>query len=62
MVKVKQGIINDTLRTVYLKSQQRSKRKQREVEKDVRLAQILRKSTRPSVGTKQGSISLYTAH
>jgi hypothetical protein len=62
MVKVKQGIHNGTLRTVYLKSQKRSARKQREVVKTVRMAQILRQPTRPSIGVTQGSISLYTAH
>jgi hypothetical protein len=33
MVKVKQGILNQTLRAVYLKHQHRSKRKQRDVKK-----------------------------
>ena len=62
MVKVKQGILNQTLRTVYLKHQRRSERKERDVKKTVRMAQILRQVTQPSVGAKQGSISLYTAH
>lgn len=62
MIKVKQGILNKTLRTNYLAHQQRSERKQRDVKKNVRVAQILHKVTRPSIGVKQGSISLYTAH
>ena len=62
MVKVKQGILNQTLRDVYLKHQRRSKRKQREVEKTVRMTKLLHESTRPSIGTKQGRISLYRAH
>lgn len=61
MVKVKQGILNQTLRAVYLKHQRRSARKQRDVKKTVRMAQYLREMTRPSIGVKQGSISLYTA-
>src|SRR5690625_239060 len=62
MVKVKQGILNGTLRDVYLASQQRSKRKQREVRRTVRMSTYLRQPTRPSIGVKQGSISLYAAH
>ncbi|TCT18789.1 uncharacterized protein UPF0236 [Melghiribacillus thermohalophilus] len=63
MVKVIQGILNGTLRNVYLKHQtKRSKRKQRHVKQTVRIAQILRQPTRTSVGIKQGSISIYTAH
>jgi len=62
MIKVKQDIWNGTLRDVYLKSQQRSKREQRIVNKMVRMTEFLRQPTRPSIGTKQGSVSLYTAH
>lgn len=62
MVKIKQGILNGTLREVYLKDQQRSTRKQREVKKTVRMSQILRQPTRPSIGAKQGTIGVHTAH
>jgi len=62
MVKIKQGIANETLREVYLESQKRSYRKQREVKRMVRISQLLRQPTRPSIGVKQGSISLYSAH
>lgn len=62
MVKVIQGILNGTLRDVYLKHQKRSERKQRHVKQTVRMAQLLRQPTRPSIGAKQGSISLYVAH
>jgi len=62
MVKIKQGIENNTLREVYLASQKRSHRKQREVKRTVRMSEFLRQPTRPSIGAKQGSISLYTAH
>ncbi|MBT2218671.1 ISLre2 family transposase [Virgibacillus dakarensis] len=62
MVKVKQGILNQTLRNVYVKHQHRSARKQREVKRIVRMSEILRNPTRPSVGVKQGAIGLYTAH
>ncbi|MCZ0704667.1 hypothetical protein J2T56_003279 [Natronobacillus azotifigens] len=62
MVKVIQGILNGTLRDVYLKHQKRSERKQRQVKKTVKLAQLLRQPTRPSIGAHQGSISLYIAH
>src|SRR5699024_10772884 len=62
MVKVKQGMLNGTLREVYLKSHKRSNRQQREVKKTVRVSQILRQPSRPSIGVKQGSISLYMAH
>lgn len=62
MVKIKQGILNGTLRDVYLAFQRRSKRKQREIKRTVRTATLLHQSVRPSIGAKQGSISLYTAH
>src|SRR5690625_3645707 len=62
MVKVKQGIANNTLKEVYLASQHRSHRKQREVKKAVRMSEYLRQPIRPSIGVKQGSISLYSAH
>lgn len=62
MVKVIQGILNRTLREAYLSQHNRSERKQRNVKKTVRMAQILRQPTRPSIGAKQGSISLYVAH
>lgn len=62
MVKVKQGILNGTLRDVYLASHQRSKRKQREVKRTVHMSHYLQQPTRPSIGAKQGSVSLYAAH
>lgn len=62
MVKVKQGILNNTLRNVYLKFQRRSARKQREVKKIVRMTEYLNQPTRQMIGVKQGSIGLYTAH
>lgn len=62
MVKIKQGILNGTLREVYLKDQKRSARKQHEVKKAVRMSQILRQPARPSIGAKQGAIGVYTAH
>lgn len=62
MVKVKQGILNQTLRSVYLKSQNRSARKQREIKQVVRMSQVLKQPVRPSIGVKQGTISLYHAH
>lgn len=61
-MKVKQGIANNTLKEVYLASQHRSHRKQREVKKTVRMSEFLRQPIRPSIGVKQGSISLYSAH
>ena len=62
MVKVKQGIENKTLREIYLASQQRSHRKQREVKRAVRMTEYLRQPTKPLTGAKRGFISLYTAH
>ncbi len=62
MVKIKQGIANNTLREVYLASQKRSHRQQRKVKQTVRMTEFLRQPTRPSIGAKQGSISLYAAH
>ncbi len=62
MVKVKQGIFNQTLRTAYLEHHQRSNRKQRAVKKAVKIASLLRQRTQPSIGVKQGVIPLYEAH
>jgi len=61
MVKVKQGILNGTLREVYLMAQKRSERKQRDVRKAVRMSEYFRKSKHVN-NSRQGSISLYTAH
>lgn len=62
LVKVKQGMVNQTLRGVYLKSQKRSVRKQRAVRKTIHMTKILKEHVRPSIGAKQGKISLYAAH
>lgn len=62
MVKVIQGILNKTLREAYLSQHHRSDKKQRNVKQTVRMVQILRQPTRPSIGAKQGSISLHAAH
>lgn len=59
MVKVKQGIFNDTLRIAYIGHLKRSTRQQRKDKKVIRLSQILNQKARPSVGAKQGSIVLY---
>ena len=62
MVKIRQGIANNILREVYLASRHRSHRKQREFKRTVRMSEYLRQSKQPSIGAKQGSISLYAAH
>lgn len=62
MVKVKQGKLNGTLREAYLKDLHRSVRKQREVKKIVRVSAYLHQPTLPSIGAKQGSISVYAPH
>lgn len=61
MVKVKQGILNGTLRKVYLMAQKRSKRKQRDVRKAVRMSEHFKQTKHVSYARK-GSISLYAAH
>lgn len=62
MVKVKQGKRNGTLREAYLKDSHRSARKQRKVKKVVRMSTYLHQPIRPSIGAKQGSISVYAPH
>lgn len=62
MVKVKQGILNGTLREVYLKDLKRSVRKQREVKRVIRMSTYLHQPTRSSIGAKQGSIGVYAPH
>src|SRR5690625_2828105 len=61
IVKVKQGILIGTLREVYVMSQNRSKRKQREIKQMVHMSQYFRK-TKHANNSRQGSISLYAAH
>src|SRR5690625_7408139 len=62
MVKIKQGIANNTLRDVYLAAHHRSHRKQRDVNIKVRIARLLRKPTRDTIGAYTCTISLYTTH
>lgn len=62
MVKVKQGILNHTLREAYLHQQNRSTRQQRKLKKTVRLSSLLHEKTRQSIGAKNGTIPLYASH
>lgn len=62
MVKVKQGILNGTLREVYLLAQHRSDRQQRAFKKSIRTSSLLSQKTRLSIGAKKGSIPVHTAH
>lgn len=62
MVKIKQGILNKTLRSVYLRGQKRSIIKQRNVNRTIRMTEFLRNVTRPSIAVNQDSISLNRAH
>lgn len=59
MVKIKQGIFNDTLREAYLSDLRRSVRQSREDKKIITASKILHQKTRPSIGTQRGSIALY---
>uniref|UniRef100_UPI000376FA0E ISLre2 family transposase n=1 Tax=Heyndrickxia acidiproducens TaxID=1121084 RepID=UPI000376FA0E len=61
MVKIKQGILNRTLREAYLKHRTRSVRKQRELKQAIRISQLLKQPVRPSIGVKHGSVSLFTS-
>ncbi|WP_172967585.1 UPF0236 family transposase-like protein, partial [Weizmannia acidilactici] len=56
MVKIKQGILNRTLREAYLKHRTRSARKQRGLKQAIRLSQLLKQPVRPSVGVKRGVV------
>lgn len=62
LVKVKQGMLNGTLREVYLASQKRSTRKQREVKKTVRMSYYLNGPKGPSDNARKASVNLNTAH
>lgn len=62
MVKVKQGLLNQTLLEAYLHQQNRSTRQQRKLKKMVRLSSLLHEKTRQSVGAKNGTIPLYASH
>ncbi|HHU20811.1 MAG TPA: ISLre2 family transposase [Bacilli bacterium] len=62
MVKVIQGRTNRTLRDAYLNRYKLSDRKKREIKQSIRMSHFLAQPTRPSIGVKQGSVSLYVAH
>jgi len=62
MVKIIQGRANGTLRDTYLKRYRLSDRKKREMKQSIRMSHFLSQPTRPSIGAKQGSVSLYVAH
>lgn len=62
MIKVKQGMLNQTLREAYLHQQHRSTRQQRKLKQTVRLSSLLHQKTRHSVGAKEGTIPLYASH
>jgi len=62
MVKIKQGILNQTLREAYLKHRTRSGKKQRELKQAIRLSELFKQPVRPSIGVKRGSIALFTSH
>src|SRR5690625_2235513 len=62
IVKVKQRILNGTLREVYLAAQRRSNRKQRKFKQSVRMSYYLNYGNSSSSGVKQASISLHVAH
>lgn len=62
IVKIKQGMLNQTLRSAYLSNQRRSVRKQRDVRRTIRLVQKLNQVTTNSSGVRNGSISLYAPH
>lgn len=64
MVKIMQGLLNDTLREAYTRSLKvsRSAREQRKAKRTFRLAQILKDPVRPSDGTRKGTITLDSSH
>ncbi|AKN52466.1 hypothetical protein AB434_0061 [Heyndrickxia coagulans] len=61
MVKIKQGMLNGTLREAYLKHRSRSERKQRNLKQSIRMSQLLKQPVRPSVGVKHGSVALHSS-
>ena len=61
MVKVKQGMLNGTLREAYLKHRTRSTKKQRNLKKAIRMSQVFKQPVRPSIGVKRGSVALYSS-
>lgn len=61
MVKVKQGILNQTLREAYLHQQKRSTRQHRKVKQTIRVSSLMHQKTRQSVGAKKGTIPLYAS-
>lgn len=62
MVKIIQGQANGTLRDAYLNNRGLSDRKKRMIKQSIRMSYYLSQPTRPSIGAKQGSVSLYVAH
>ena len=61
MVKVKQGIFNETLRSSYLGHIHRTTRQRRIDKKVIRLSTLLNSKPKPSIGAKQGSIPVNAA-
>src|SRR5699024_9736106 len=62
LVKVKQGILNGTLRKVYLAAERRSNRKQRKLKRSVLMSYYLNYGDDSSSEVKQASIRLNGAH
>jgi len=62
MVKIIQGKSNGTLRDAYLNNRWLSDRKKRMIDQSIRMSYYLSQSTRPSIGAKQGPVSLYVGH
>lgn len=61
MVKVKQGIFNETLRSSYLGHIHRTTRQRRIDKKVIRLSTLLNSKPKPSIGARQGSIPVNAA-
>lgn len=59
MVKVKQGMINGTLKEAYIQQNQVTAREKRRCQKTIRLARLFSQPTRASIGAKQGGFALY---
>lgn len=62
MVKILQGRANETHRDACIASNQSSARKQRLINKSVRMSYYLAQPTKPSIGAKKDCISLHGAH
>ena len=62
VVEIIQGRANGTYGDAYINSYRLSDRKKYEMKQRIHMSHFFSQPSRPSIGAKQGSVSLYVAH